>query len=85
MGPYFGHETPWENFVALGNVIICPRCLGAIFHQVFVIVKVETLDLQEILLCLSTFWLLAWRFSFLYCHETLACFGFTFDCFDLYS
>ncbi len=64
MGPYFNHKAPLENFVTLGNVIIYPRCLGAIFPQVFVIVKIEALDLQEILLCLFTYWPLAWRLFF---------------------
>ncbi len=76
-----------ENFVALGNAIIYPRCLGAIFHQVFVIVKVQALDLQEIMLCLLPSYVLAiFLVVFpLYCHEALACFGPTFACFDIYS
>jgi hypothetical protein len=48
MGPYFDHETPLENEFTLGYVIIYPRWLGAIFHQVPVIVTIETFDLQKV-------------------------------------
>jgi hypothetical protein len=64
MGPYFSHKTLLENFATLGNEIIYPRCFGAIFPQVFVIVKIEALNLQEILLCLLTYWPLIWQFFF---------------------
>jgi len=49
MGPYFDHETPLENELTLGNVIIYLRWLGAIFHQGLMIVTIEALDLQKIL------------------------------------
>jgi hypothetical protein len=64
VGLYFGHKAPSENFVALGNAIIYPRYLGAIFLQMFLIVKIETLDLRNFPLCLFMFWPLAWRFFF---------------------
>jgi hypothetical protein len=48
MGPYFGHKTPLEDQLTLGNAVIYPRWLGAILCQMSIVVTLETFDLGQV-------------------------------------
>jgi hypothetical protein len=45
MCPYFNHETPLENPFTLGNALTYSKWLGAILHQMSIVITIETFDL----------------------------------------
>ncbi len=56
---YFGHKDPLENQLSLSNAFTYPRWLGAILHQMFIVITIKTFHIRQILLCLLDQWLFA--------------------------
>jgi hypothetical protein len=46
MCPYFGHKAPLENQLTLGNALTYLRWFKAVLHQMFVVIIIETFDLE---------------------------------------
>jgi hypothetical protein len=41
-----------ENQFSLGNALICPKWLGAILRQMFVVITILKIDISQVPLCL---------------------------------
>jgi len=58
---FLATKPPWKNELTLGNVITYLTWLGAIFHQMPMIIIVETFDLWQVPFRIFRHWLFTWH------------------------